>query len=366
MGAFLDLSGRRFGMLTVERRGEDDERNKKVTWICRCDCGNVNVKPVRSNDLVRGKVASCGCKANLTGSEAKAFKHGGAGTKVYNVWKQMRQRCSNPHFANYESYGDRGITVCERWRVFENFLEDMGEPEPGRSLDRIDNEKGYSKENCRWSSHEDQGNNRRNNIWLTSDGVTKTVSEWSRERGINKRTILRRLKVRKSPNDAVLQPVQRRKSVQSTSKCKSNSPAYRAWVSMRSRCRNPDDPAYPDYGGRGITVCEAWETFDAFIKDMGERPEGGSLHRIDNDGDYESGNCRWVGQLEQIRNRRNTRRIEVDGVSRSIAEWSEIGGVHLEAIQARLKMKWDKKKAIFTPTKSQGHRRSQRTTDSEN
>jgi len=93
-----DLSGQRFGILTVERRGEDDQRNQKVTWICKCDCGNV--KPVRSNDLVRGKVTSCGCNANLTGSEAKAFKHGRAGTKVHHIWKEMRRRCSNSDHLN--------------------------------------------------------------------------------------------------------------------------------------------------------------------------------------------------------------------------------------------------------------------------
>lgn len=347
-----DLSGQRFGILTVERRGEDDQRNQKVTWICKCDCGNV--KTVRSNDLVRGKVTSCGCNANLTGSEAKAFKHGRAGTKVHHIWKEMRRRCSNSDHLNYESYGGRGITVCERWDSFESFLEDMGEPEPGMSLDRIDNNKGYSKENCRWISHVEQCNNRRNNIFLTIDGVTKTLTQWSRESGINYRTILRRLKTKQNPKDAVFLPVRKSKSVQTISTCKSSSPTYRAWVQMRSRCRNPNDPAYPDYGGRGIKVHEAWEDFDTFIKDMGERPEGVSLDRIHNDGDYEPGNCRWVDQRVQIRNRRNTLRVEVDGVSRSIAEWSEISGVHLLVIWARLKRKWDPRKAIFTPKKSMG------------
>src|SRR5262249_10134389 len=132
----------------------------------------------------------------------------------------------------------------------------------------------------------------------------------------------------------------------------SNTPAYRAWVSMRSRCRNPNDPAYPDYGGRGVKVHDAWEDFETFIRDMGERPSGISLDRIDNEGHYEPGNCRWFNQLIQIRNRRNTHRLEVDGVSRSIAEWSEISGVHSRVIWARTRRKWDARKAIFTPTKS--------------
>jgi len=349
-GKLKDLSGQRFGKLTVEGRGEDDQRNQKVTWMCRCDCGTV--KPVRSNDLVKGKVSSCGCNANLTGSDAKAFKHGWSGTKVYNIWSEMKRRCSDPDHPNYEYYGGRGITFCERWNSFENFLRDMGEPEPGRSLDRIDNNKGYMKENCQWSSHIDQCNNRRNSRFLTIDGVTKSLSEWSRESGINYRTILRRLKVGQSHKDAVFTPVTKCVSDKLTANCKSSTPTYRTWVQMRSRCRNPNEPAYPDYGGRGIKVHEKWEIFDNFYKDMGERPKGASLDRVDNDGHYAPGNCRWVSQRVQIRNRRNTSKIEVDGVTRSVAEWSEISGVNRLAILARLKRRWDKVKAIFTPTGS--------------
>ena len=146
-GKLKDLSGQRFGKLTVQGRGEDDHRNQKVTWVCKCDCGAV--KTIRGNDLVDGGVSSCGCNANLTGANAKAFKHGWAGTKLYNIWSEMKRRCSDPDHPNYEYYGGRGIMFCDRWDKFENFLQDMGEPDPGMSLDRIDNNKGYIKEKCK-------------------------------------------------------------------------------------------------------------------------------------------------------------------------------------------------------------------------
>ena len=351
-GKLKDLSGQRFGMLTVVRRGRDDLRNQKVTWECKCDCGTV--KDVRSNDLVRGKVTSCGCNANLTGTGAKAFKHGWSETKIYDVWKGMRARCSYPDNPNYEFYGGRGISVCPRWENFENFLADMGEPEPGMSLDRIDNDKGYCKENCKWMSKLDQANNRRNNIAVTIDGVTKSLSQWSRQSGIAYRTILCRLKRGVNPKEAVFTLIKEFESRRTLVTCKSSSPTYRAWVSMRSRCRSPRDPGYPDYGGRGIKVHEDWEVFDNFYRDMGERPDGTSLNRINNEGNYEPGNCHWENQREQIRNRRNTLRVTIDGVSKSIAEWSEISGVDLRAIKARLRRKWDPRRAVFTPTQPKG------------
>ena len=172
-GKLKDISGYRFGMLTVVRRGPDDQKNHKATWQCKCNCGTF--KDIRSNDLVRGRVTSCGCNANLTGSEANAFKHGWSGSRIYNVWIEMRARCSRPDNPSYEFYGGRGISFCPRWESFECFLSDMGRPLPGQSLDRIDNDKGYCKENCKWAKKIDQANNRRTSRFVTIDGVKKSV-----------------------------------------------------------------------------------------------------------------------------------------------------------------------------------------------
>lgn len=113
------------------------------------------------------------------------------------------------------------------------------------------------------------------------------------------------------------------------------SSEYATWLQMRHRCRNPNDPAYHDYGGRGIQVCKAWEDFSQFLADMGQRPSGHSLDRINNDGNYEPSNCRWAPQSIQIRNRRNTRNITLNGVTMCLNDWAKKIGVSINRLQYR-------------------------------
>ena len=115
-------------------------------------------------------------------------------TPTYISWKSMKSRCLNPKAANYPAYGGRGITVCESWMVFSNFLKDMGERPDGTSLDRIDNTKGYCKENCRWVSFLEQGANKKNNLLITYQGVTKTAAQWSLDLGLAKSAVWQRIK----------------------------------------------------------------------------------------------------------------------------------------------------------------------------
>ena len=106
-------------------------------------------------------------------------------TRAYNSWSQMKTRCNNPRDKNYTDYGGRGITVCERWNDFRVFLADIGEPPAGTTLDRIDNASGYSRDNCRWATHIEQHNNKRGNLHLTYDGITKTCAQWARHVGVS-------------------------------------------------------------------------------------------------------------------------------------------------------------------------------------
>jgi hypothetical protein len=119
-------------------------------------------------------------------------KHGFFGTKVYQVWAAMKNRCLCKSNKDYEKYGGRGITVDADWLSFENFYRDMGDSPDGHSLDRIDNSKGYSKNNCRWANSQTQQNNRRTTILLTYKGATKSLSEWAEEKGILYGTMLTR------------------------------------------------------------------------------------------------------------------------------------------------------------------------------
>lgn len=133
-------------------------------WLCQCDCGNEAF--VRFDCLKN--THSCGCLRKERG-KARAT-HGAHGTKAYTVWQSMKKRCLNPQHPAYHNYGGRGIDICPEWLDFSKFLEDMGQPEQGMQLDRINNDLGYNPDNCRWASRREQANNRRTNV--VTDGVT--------------------------------------------------------------------------------------------------------------------------------------------------------------------------------------------------
>ena len=148
--------GERFHRLTVV--GREALANGRVKWICRCDCG-VTVSP-HACDVKRGHTKSCGC-ANQESRIASNTKHGYNRTPTYVAWSNMWARCTNPKRRDYKNYGGRGIVVCQRWERFEHFLADMGEKPGSLSLDRINNDEGYSPNNCRWATASEQRKNQR-------------------------------------------------------------------------------------------------------------------------------------------------------------------------------------------------------------
>lgn len=124
---------------------------------------------------------------------------------------------------------------------------------------------------------------------------------------------------------------------------------YKSWESMRDRCNNKNNKSFAIYGGRGVSVCEAWESFDRFLRDMGPRPLGMTLDRIDASGDYEPNNCRWATAGTQARNRRSNRLLCFDGATKPLAEWAELHGLHPATLLYRINRGWDVNRAIETP-----------------
>jgi len=174
-----NLTGKIFGKLAVISRQGSDKSGKNSIWLCKCECGNFCCV-VRCN-LIQNHTNSCGCFA-IENSIKIFTTHGKSYSKAYFHWTDMKTRCTNKKNKGYKNYGGRGITICERWlNSFENFLEDMGYPENEMSLERIDNKKGYFKENCKWIPKNQQAKNRHVNHYIKYKGDYITAREfWER------------------------------------------------------------------------------------------------------------------------------------------------------------------------------------------
>ena len=198
-----DLTGRTYGRLTVITRAHNT-KGGLPQWLCKCECGEETI--VRGDYLRSGITKSCGCYRKERVRENRTT-HGQYRTKLYRVWARMKTRCLLETADNYESYGGRGITICDEWREdFQNFFDwamSHGYKE-GLTIDRIDNDGNYEPANCRWATHKQQGNNTRKTIHLTIGEETHTISEWADITGLDRGTIYRRFKSC-WPTDKILQ-----------------------------------------------------------------------------------------------------------------------------------------------------------------
>jgi len=183
----VDMIGNKYGRLTAIKQSGKDAHGYR--YLFKCDCGD---EKETSGALVRsGKVLSCGCLRSET-IAAKNFVHGMIHSGAYKSWCAMKTRCTNANQKAYSRYSNLGYDPS--WKLFENFVRDMGERPIGMTLERIDNSKGYSKENCRWATIAEQNRNTKQNVFITHNGKTMCMTDWAKETGIPYPTIQDRVR----------------------------------------------------------------------------------------------------------------------------------------------------------------------------
>ena len=197
--AIIDLTGEKYGRLTVLSRDKDrmsKSGRTETMWLCKCNCGNI--VSVRGASLRNGNTASCGCYRSECSSQRmhnNKITHGFGGTRIYKIWRGMIRRCENEHDERYNRYGARGIKVCEDWHDVRNFVKwayDNGYKD-NLTIERLDNDLGYNPSNCIWADRYVQNNHTSRNHLITYNGKTQTMAQWSRETGLPYSTIKSRL-----------------------------------------------------------------------------------------------------------------------------------------------------------------------------
>ena len=185
----FDFTGQTFSSWSVIGKSEQKGKHGEIYWNCRCVCGTE--RRVVANTLKLGKSKGCGCALSKgTHGHAVPSKQ----SRAYTIWAGMRQRCSNPKARSYPRYGARGIVVCERWNDFTHFLQDMGEPPKGQSLERIDNDGPYSPGNCVWATSKEQQRNRAITARVRIGGRTFAVTAVAEVLGISGRLLAAKIK----------------------------------------------------------------------------------------------------------------------------------------------------------------------------
>jgi hypothetical protein len=202
-GVLQNLIGTKSGKLTVIDGPFKRENRHGAYWMCKCDCGKTLPTYIGSNSLIHKKSQSCGC-LQIERVRQSNTTHGLTKTRTYVSWKSMWQRCTDVSHKSHEYYKSR--TPVDRWKSFDLFLIDMGERPTGKSLERIDNEKPYGPDNCKWANAHEQQGNKRNNIMVNIDGKDVCLKEACRLKNASYARAKNRIRIGWSPFDAVVKP----------------------------------------------------------------------------------------------------------------------------------------------------------------
>lgn len=212
----LDLTGRQFGFLTALRRAGQKRRARPnsgpALWECQCQCGSTAI--VRSDRLVQGRTRSCGCnKYNRIAQRPKRLTTCiECAPLEYKTWLRMHRRCYRKRDHRYKWYGKRGIVVCERWHVFENFLSDMGPKPDSFSVERKDVNGNYEPTNCVWGTDRQQRRNTQRSFYVKFEGTRQLLIDICEKLGLNRNVVYQRLKLGWKLKRALTEPVHKRKS----------------------------------------------------------------------------------------------------------------------------------------------------------
>lgn len=201
---FEDLTGRRFGRLTVIEIAPRNPSSPSTRWYCQCDCGNKTI--AYAPMLKNGTKLSCGCLKKER-QLMTATKHGGRRTRLYHIWSMMKQRTDNPKHTAYKNYGGKGVRVCTEWHddfaAFRDWALSSGYKD-SLTIDRIDVNGNYEPGNCRWVSKAEQNRNQTRNVRLTYNGETLLMSDWAKRLGISAQALYRRINVLQWPLERAL------------------------------------------------------------------------------------------------------------------------------------------------------------------
>lgn len=189
MNKKYDITGKQFGYLTVIERDVKTIGERNAKWVCKCECGNYSIATY--GDLRRGHTTSCGCKKY----ESHNKTHGKTNTRIYKIWAHIKTRCTNPNFAEWEQYGGRGISICDEWNSsFESFFEwaiSNGYSDE-LTIERIDVNKNYEPNNCKWITLKEQQRNKTNTVFVVENGIKISLSELAEKHNIPFKTVKNR------------------------------------------------------------------------------------------------------------------------------------------------------------------------------